>query len=56
MYSKIRAAAEASKSGTETWLVRGDVSAVLLQAAENHSIGTVIEAQKQRRKKRRTSK
>lgn len=53
MYSKIRAAAEASKGGTETWLVRGDVPMVLLHAAENHSVGTVIEAS---RKSRRRSK
>lgn len=57
MYSKIRAAAEASKSGTETWLVRGDVASVLLQAAQDESIGTVIEArQKSRKKKRRASR
>jgi glutamate 5-kinase len=54
MYSKIRAAAEASKNGTETWLVRGDLPSVLLQAAENQSVGTVIEAQ--RKKRRRSSK
>jgi glutamate 5-kinase len=53
MYSKIRAAAEASKGGTETWLVRGDVPSVLLHAAENHSIGTVIEARKNSRRKSR---
>jgi glutamate 5-kinase len=55
MYSKIRAASEASRGGTETWLVKGDVPAVLLHAAEEQRIGTVIEA-RARPKKRRARK
>jgi glutamate 5-kinase len=54
MYSKIRAAVEASKGGTETWLVRGDVPSVLLHAAQDHRIGTVVEAKT--RKKRASSR
>jgi glutamate 5-kinase len=54
MYSKIRAAAEASKGGTETWLVRGDVPSVLIQAAEGREIGTVIEAKKRASKAKRS--
>jgi glutamate 5-kinase len=53
MYSKIRAAAEASRGGTETWLVRGDLPSVLLHAAEERSIGTVIEARPKKRSKAR---
>jgi glutamate 5-kinase len=53
MFSKIRAAAEACKGGTETWLVRGDIPSVLLSAAENRPVGTVIEARSRKRRKRK---
>ncbi len=43
MYSKVRAAHEAAGAGIETWLVRGDVNSVLALAAQDRSIGTVIE-------------
>jgi glutamate 5-kinase len=46
MYSKLRAAKEASRTGIETWLVKGDVPGVLLDVARNAAIGTIIEAEK----------
>ena len=44
MYSKLKAAKEASKNGIETWLVKGDEPNVLIDVAQNAPIGTVIEA------------
>jgi glutamate 5-kinase len=46
MYSKLKAAQEASKNGIETWLVKGDRPHVLIEVAENDPIGTIIEARK----------
>lgn len=43
MYSKIRAAQEATRLGVETWLVKGDLPSVLLQVAEDKAVGTRIE-------------
>lgn len=51
MYSKIRAAAEATQSGSETWLVRGDLPSVLLDVAAGKNVGTVIESGKSARLK-----
>jgi glutamate 5-kinase len=42
MYSKLKAAQEATRNGIETWLVKGDHPSVLLQVAEEKSIGTRI--------------
>lgn len=44
IYSKIKAAHEAASAGIETWLIRGDANWALIQAADNRSVGTVIEA------------
>lgn len=45
MFSKLKAAKEASRHGIETVLVKGDLPSVLLQIAENRFTGTLIEAQ-----------
>ena len=50
MYSKIRAASEASRANIETWLVRGDMPSVLLEVAKGRAIGTRIEANGHARK------
>ncbi len=42
IYSKVRAAHEASRAGIETWLVRGDRPSVLLEVAQNLSVGTRV--------------
>jgi glutamate 5-kinase len=42
MYSKIRAAHEATRSGIETWLVRGDQPGVLVRVARGESVGTRV--------------
>jgi glutamate 5-kinase len=42
MFSKLTAAKLASDAGIETWLVKGDIAHVLLQVAENESVGTRI--------------
>lgn len=42
MYSKIRAAKEASEKGIETWLVKGDVPDALLKVASGEAVGTRI--------------
>jgi glutamate 5-kinase len=42
IYSKVRAASEASRHGIETWLVRGDAPSVLLDVAQNRAVGTRI--------------
>ncbi len=44
MYSKLKAAQEASRTGIETWLVKGDRPGVLIEVAKNTPIGTVIGA------------
>ena len=45
MFSKLKAASEASRSGIETWLVKGDKVNVLAGVAKDVPIGTVIEGQ-----------
>lgn len=52
MYSKIKAASEATRSGAETWLVRGDLPGVLLDVASDKSVGTVIQARKSAQRSR----
>lgn len=44
MYSKLLAAQTATKSGVETFLVKGDANSVLLKLAEGEQIGTYIKA------------
>jgi glutamate 5-kinase len=44
MYSKLRAAQEASAKGIETWLVKGDAASVLLEVARGKSVGTLVMA------------
>lgn len=51
MYSKLKAAREATEQGIETWLLKGDLPSVLLQAAENQGIGTLIQANQRRSQK-----
>jgi glutamate 5-kinase len=46
MFSKLRAAGEATSNGIETWLVKGDQPSVLLQVAQNKMMGTRISARK----------
>ena len=48
MYSKLKAAREATEQGIETWLLKGDLPSVLLQAAENQGIGTLIQAKQKK--------
>ena len=43
MYSKLAAAKHALENKIETWLVKGDHPAVLLEVAENRPVGTRIE-------------
>jgi glutamate 5-kinase len=42
MYSKLKAASEATLNGIETWLVKGDAPSVLIQVAEEACVGTRI--------------
>jgi glutamate 5-kinase len=42
MYSKVRAAAHAQKNKIPTWIIRGDVSGVLLTLAKNENVGTLV--------------
>jgi glutamate 5-kinase len=44
MYSKLRAAEEATKKGIPTFLVRGDAPSVLLDVARGKSVGTLVMA------------
>ena len=44
MNSKLRAARVAAAAGIETWLVRGDRPAILLEVAEGTAVGTTIQA------------
>lgn len=46
MYSKIKAAAEATERGIETWLVKGDLPHILVQVAEDKPVGTRVRARK----------
>ena len=46
MYSKLKAAREATRQGIETWLVKGDIPNVLLQVAEGKRVGTQIKGNK----------
>jgi glutamate 5-kinase len=50
MYSKLKAADEATRRGIETWLVQGDLPGVLLEVAKDHAIGTRIDVPKKRKK------
>lgn len=43
MYSKLRAAREASGHGIQTWLVQGDVPSILLEVAQDRGVGTRID-------------
>ncbi len=43
MFSKLRAAKNASENGIPTWLVKGDLPHVLIRVAENQSVGTRVE-------------
>ncbi|MFZ9594586.1 MAG: glutamate 5-kinase [Bdellovibrionia bacterium] len=49
MFSKLRAAREASENGVETWLVKGDLPEVLGQVAEGLQVGTRVRAQFKKR-------
>src|SRR5207248_2331372 len=40
MYSKLKAADEATSEGIETWLVKGDIPSVLVQVAKGAKVGT----------------
>ncbi|MDR3607985.1 MAG: glutamate 5-kinase [Oligoflexia bacterium] len=42
IYSKVRAAGEASRHGIDTWLIRGDRPSVLLDVARGKAIGTHV--------------
>ena len=53
MYSKLKAASEATRNGIQTWLVQGDVPSVLLEVAQDHAVGTRIDPVKS---KKRTAK
>ena len=44
MFSKLKAAREASTHGIETWLVRGDIPSVLMRVARNERVGTWVGA------------
>ena len=44
MYSKLRAAQEASRKGIEAWLMKGDLPDVLSRVAKNETVGTCIRA------------
>jgi glutamate 5-kinase len=44
MYSKLKAAQEATQSSIETWLVKGDVPNILPRVARNERIGTRFKA------------
>lgn len=46
MYSKIKAAAEATEGGIETWLVKGDLPQILVQVAEDRPVGTRVRPKK----------
>jgi glutamate 5-kinase len=49
MYSKLKAADEASRQGVETWLAKGDIPSVLVSISQNQAIGTQIQAQRKKR-------
>jgi len=53
MYSKLRAGREASESGIEAWLVRGDRPSVLLDVARDERAGTRIRPQQKAKTKGR---
>ncbi len=46
MFSKLKAAQEASKSKIDTWLVKGDRPSVLLEIARDQSVGSRIFSKK----------
>lgn len=43
MYSKLKAAREASGHGIQTWLVQGDLPGVLVDVAQDRAVGTRID-------------
>lgn len=49
MYSKLRAAQEASRGGIETWLAKGDSPQILVRVAENEIVGTRIRGGRKKR-------
>jgi glutamate 5-kinase len=49
MFSKLRAADEATRSGVETWLVQGDVPSVLIRVATEEVLGTRIRVASKKR-------
>lgn len=49
MYSKLRAASEASGHGIQTWLVQGDVPSILLEVAQDRAVGTRVLPKKGRK-------
>lgn len=50
MYSKLKAAGEATRHGIQTWLVQGDLPGVLLEVARDRAIGTRIDAPQARKR------
>ncbi|MBC8109201.1 MAG: glutamate 5-kinase [Anaerolineae bacterium] len=46
MYSKLLAAKLAAKNGVETWLMKGDTPAVLIESAEGRNLGTVVSSKR----------
>ena len=46
MYSKLKAAQEASKSKIDTWLVKGDRPSVLIEIAKDHPVGSRVFSKK----------
>lgn len=48
MFSKLKAAHEATRNGIETWLVKGDLPRVLERVAQNEIVGTRISVAKRR--------
>jgi glutamate 5-kinase len=53
MYSKLKAAREASGHGIQTWLVQGDQPSILLEVAQDRGVGTRIDPQGPKRAKRK---
>lgn len=49
MHSKLMAAKLATSVGIDTWLVKGDLSSVLIDVARERTVGTRIEARRKRR-------
>lgn len=51
MYSKLKAASEATQQGIQTWLVQGDLPGILLDVASDRAVGTRIDPIKSKRKR-----